>query len=163
MKVALIGLGMVSGTYADAIRNSAAVDLTHVAARAPESQDAFLAAHPDLCAQPATVDQIANSTVDFVVLATPPNARIEIVERLAQAGKPILMEKPIERSLQNATALVQTCADAGVPLGIMLQHRARPIVADLRRVMETLGPLHMVEVSVPWWRDQAYYDEPGRA
>ena len=24
------------------------------------------------------------------------------------------------------------------------------------------APLHTVEVAVPWWRPQSYYDEPGR-
>ena len=49
-----------------------------------------------------------------------------------------------------------------MPLGIVLQHRARPGVEDLRAMLPRLGALRMVEVHVPWWRPQAYYDEPGR-
>ncbi len=26
----------------------------------------------------------------------------------------------------------------------------------------TLGRLGLAEIAVPWWRDQSYYDEPGR-
>lgn len=164
MRAALIGLGMVSRTYGDAIRNSAAVSLTSVHARSAASRRAFLDQWPDLGAkEAASVAEIAaDRYVDFVILTTPPNARAEIVADLVQARKPILMEKPVERTFAAAEALVTTCEEAGVPLGIVLQHRARPIVADLRDRMADLGPLRMAEVSVPWWRDQAYYDAPGR-
>lgn len=163
MKCALIGLGMVSKTYGDALRNSDSVSLALVHARSPESRAAFLNDWPDLGAQAAeSVEEIAASDVDFVILTTPPNARAGIVETLSAAGKPILMEKPVERTSSQATALVEQCEGRGVPLGIVLQHRARPIVAELHRVMENLGALRAVEVNIPWWRPQAYYDEPGR-
>ena len=111
----------------------------------------------------ASVDEIAgNAAIDFAIITTPPNARAEIVSALVAAGKPILMEKPVERTLAAATGLVEMCEAANVPLGIVLQHRARPVVADLRAAMPALGPLRAVEVNVPWWRPQAYYDEPGR-
>ncbi len=163
MKCALIGLGMVSKTYADAIRNSQSVDLSLVHARSADSRRAFLDAFPGLGAQEATsVEEIAASDVDFVIVTTPPNARDAIVRTLVAAGKPILMEKPVERTLEAATALVTLCEEGGVPLGIVLQHRARLVVADLRVRLDALGPLHMVEVNIPWWRPQAYYEEPGR-
>ena len=164
MKVALIGLGMVSGTFADAIRNTDKVTLGPVFARREESRAAFLAAHSDLGAVAAgSVEEIAaDASVDFVIVTTPPDARVEIVETLAHAGKPILMEKPIERNLAAATSIVETCETAGVPLGITLQHRARPEVAEFQARREALGPLISVENNVPWWRPQSYYDEPGR-
>ncbi len=163
MRAALIGLGMVSKTYGDAIQNSDAVSLDLVYARTPNARAAFLNDWPDLGAKAAdSLEMIAASDVDFVVVTTPPNARAEIVEVMAKAGKPILMEKPVERTLAKATALVEHCEAANVPLGIVLQHRARPVVADLKRIVPDLGTLRMVEVTVPWWRDQAYYDEPGR-
>jgi predicted dehydrogenase len=163
MRVALIGLGMVSRTYADAIRNSDAVELAGVCARSEASRETFLSANADLAAVAMTVEEIAaDPGIGFAILTTPPNARAEIVGKLAAAGKPILMEKPVERTLAGATRLVELCEAKGVPLGIVLQHRARPVVAELRRVMGDLGPLMAAEVSVPWWRPQAYYDEPGR-
>ncbi|WP_418593493.1 Gfo/Idh/MocA family protein [Ponticoccus sp. (in: a-proteobacteria)] len=163
MKCALIGLGMVSKTYADAIRNSKGIDLSLVHARSADSRRAFLNAFPDLGAREATcVEETAASDVDFVIVTTPPNARETIVRALVAAGKPILMEKPVERTLAAATGLVTLCEEGGVPLGIVLQHRARPVVADLRARLDALGPLHMVEANIPWWRPQAYYDEPGR-
>ena len=163
MKAALIGLGMVSRTYADAFRNSDAVELAGVCARSEASRETFLAANADLGARAMTVEEIAaDPSIGFAILTTPPNARAEIVGRLAAAGKPILMEKPVERTLGGATRLVELCEGRGVPLGIVLQHRARPVVAELRGILPDLGPLLAAEVSVPWWRPQSYYDAPGR-
>lgn len=163
MKCAMIGLGMVSGTYAQAISNSADITLDLLYARTSDSRDAFIQHWPDLGARAAQdIDEIIASDADFVIVTTPPNARLDIVERLASAGKPILMEKPVERNLQNARDLVGIFAKHDVPLGIMLQHRVRPVVDQLRRLLDDLGEIHVVEVSVPWWRDQTYYDVPGR-
>ena len=163
MRAALIGLGMVSRTYADVFRTSDKVTLAAVCARSAESREAFLSANPDLGAVAMTVDEIAaDPGVDFAILTTPPNARAEIVGKLAAAGKPILMEKPVERNVAGATRLVELCEAKGVPLGIVLQHRARPVVSELRHVMSGLGPLRAAEVNVPWWRPQSYYDAPGR-
>ncbi len=163
MKAALIGLGMVSKTYGDAFQNCKTVALSLVHARSATSQQAFLDAWPDLGAKAAnSVAEIAASDVDFVIITTPPNVRHSLMDPLTAAGKPILLEKPVERTLAAATDLVELCEARNIPLGIVLQHRFRPIVADMHRVAATLGPLHAVECHVPWWRPQSYYDELGR-
>lgn len=164
MRAALIGLGMVAPTYGEAIRNSDKVTLGKVFARTPGSRSAFLDKFPGLGAEAAeSVEEIAaDPDIDFAILATPPNARIDPIHALVEAGKPVLMEKPVERTLKAATVVVEYCETKGVPLGIVLQHRARPVVAELRERMDDLGPLVSAEVSVPWWRPQSYYDQPGR-
>ena len=164
MRAGLVGLGMVSSTYGDAFRNSEKVGLARVWSPSEASRSRFLDKFPDLGARASSsLKEMADDPrIDFVIVATPPNARIDTLHTLAAARKPILMEKPVERTLKAATVLVDYCEAKGVPLGIVLQHRARPVVAELRRRLKDLGPLMSVEVSVPWWRAQSYYDEPGR-
>ncbi len=155
---------MVSGTYGAAIRASKRVRLETVYAPSLISQEKFLCSYPDVCARTSkSVQDIADDPdVDFAIVATPPNARRDIIECLAAAGKPILMEKPVERTYDTALALVEMCEALNVPLGIVLQHRARPAAKTLHAHMPELGPLIAIEVAVPWWRPQAYYDEAGR-
>lgn len=170
MGTALIGLGMVGGTYADALNNLAPeVVLKGVHARSADSRQAFLTAQADKlppdCRSYGSIEEIANDPdLDFVILATPPNARRAIVRTLAAAGKPILMEKPLERSLPAAIEICEICEQAGVPLGIVLQHRMRPSAQRLYPIVASgeLGTLAAVEARIPWWRAQSYYDEPGR-
>ena len=168
--VALIGLGMVAGTFVDALeRLSDTITVRGVYARNPDRRRKFMTDFaeklPADCVSYGSVDEIAkDGAVDFVILATPPNARKEIVKTLAGAGKPILMEKPVERNWDAAKELCDTCEDKGVSLGIVLQHRMRPAAQKLTGLIASgeLGKLHAVEVRSAWWRPQSYYDEPGR-
>lgn len=101
---------------------------------------------------------------EAVLLLTPPDARAELVERCAAAGRHILMEKPVERTTAAATRLVERCEAAGVTLGIVFQLRFRESSERLRRLLAdgALGEPAVVDLAVPWWRPQAYYDAPGR-
>jgi predicted dehydrogenase len=49
-------------------------------------------------------------------------------------------------------------------VGVVLQHRFRPASLRLRAAIEAgeLGTITAAWMLVPWWRPQAYYDEPGR-
>ncbi|MEM9344720.1 MAG: Gfo/Idh/MocA family oxidoreductase [Pseudomonadota bacterium] len=159
-RAALIGTGMVSDTFADALRHSTTVTLAGVMARSEASARAFLNRNPSDVRIYASAEEIATDpAVDFVILATPPDARGAFVEAFSGAGKPILMEKPVERTLAAARALADT---AKVPIGVVLQHRARPSARALAERASGLGALRAVEVTVPWWRPQSYYDVPGR-
>ncbi len=132
------------------------------------SAEAFVERHRDEAprCRPAdgVADVVADPEIDMIIVATPPDARVAVVDAAATAGLPILVEKPLERSLAAATEIVETCASASVPLGVMLQHRASRAATALRRWQagDELGELLAVEIAVPWWRPQRYYDETGR-
>jgi predicted dehydrogenase len=89
---------------------------------------------------------------------------VELVEALAAKGKHILMEKPVERTTAAATRIVERCAEAKVHLGMVFQHRYREASLALRARLAAgaLGDLCSVQLGVPWWRPQSYYDAPGR-
>lgn len=167
MRVALIGLGMVADMLAKAMRATGGkVRLAGVYSRDPARTADFAARQPGN--QPRTFTSITeiatDPDIDFAIVATPPDARQDIVKCLAGAGKAILVEKPVERTLANAAAIVACCQQAGVPLGVILQHRMRPAARHLKHLLASgaLGRIAAVEVTVPWWRDQTYYDGVGR-
>ncbi|MGQ2917871.1 Gfo/Idh/MocA family protein [Rhizobium oryzihabitans] len=112
-----------------------------------------------------SIEEVADDPeVDFAIVATPPNARASVVQPLVRAGKHILLEKPVARGTVEADELVAFCRRAGVTLGIVFQHRMRAASRKAKELVAsgTLGALGVCEISVPWWRTQAYYDEPGR-
>ncbi len=102
--------------------------------------------------------------IEFAIVATPPNVRVDLISALAKAGKHILLEKPVARSLSEAEQVVRICHDAGVTLGVLFQHRMRaPSLAAMRFIETgTLGKLGHVEIAVPLWRPQSYCNELGR-
>lgn len=85
--------------------------------------------------------------------------RAGIIAQLAQAGKHILLEKPVGRTTAEAEEVVNICEAAGVTLGALFQHRVRApslAAADLiagAAAEDDLGALGLVEIHVPLWRD----------
>lgn len=155
---------MVAGTHVAACREAESVELSAVWGRDAEKARAFASDH-GVARVHDSLDALAGDPdLDFVIVATPPDARMEIIEALAAAGKPILLEKPVERDLSAARRIVKTCREAEVPLGVVFQHRARKASTALKRAIDDgkLGRITNVEIRVPWWREQSYYDADGR-
>jgi predicted dehydrogenase len=103
---------------------------------------------------------LEDRSVDAVLVLTPPNTHLELVERCAAAGKHVLLEKPLEVSTAKAERLVKACEN--VKLGVVLQHRFRPAAEKLHELLPRLGKLVSASVAIPNWRPQSYYDQPGR-
>ncbi len=165
--VALIGAGMIAKTHVKALSGARDVaQLKAIVSRHPDRArplaEHYVGEAPTFTANLSTIT--ADPAIQMVIVATPPSVRHSIIEPLAKAGKHILLEKPIGRTLQETEEIIDICERAGVTLGIVFQHRMRaPSVAATDLIaMGALGQLGLVEISVPIWRDQSYYDELGR-
>ncbi|MGI3183895.1 Gfo/Idh/MocA family protein [Nioella aestuarii] len=164
-KAVLIGAGMVARTHVAACLAASGVALHGVQSRSADRAEALAAASGHPIRLYTDLQSVASDTeVDFAIVLTPPNARAEIIRPLAQAGKHILLEKPMGRDANEARQVVAICQEAGVRLGVVFQHRMRAASIKAAELVAGggLGALGLVEIAVPWWRDQAYYDEPGR-
>ena len=75
-----------------------------------------------------------------------------------------MLEKPLEVSTTRAEQLVAACHDAGVTLGVVLQHRFKPAAERLAAILRAglLGQIVNCSTTIRLWRPQSYYDEPGR-
>src|SRR5450432_1142641 len=59
---------------------------------------------------------IHDPEVDAVYIATPPDTHASYTEAVAQARKPVYVEKPMARTLAECEAMNAACEKAGVPL-----------------------------------------------
>ncbi len=161
----IIGTGMGATPHAAALNDlRGRVDVRGVFSRTAEKRAAFAEKHgfPVADSLEALLD---DPGVDGLLIITPPNARRGLVDAAVRAGKHILMEKPVERTLAAASDIVATCERAGVTLGIVFQQRFREGALALRELVYSgrLGRIAAVQLVVPWWRpQQGYYDRPGR-
>ena len=162
--LAVVGTGMAAKPHALALKDLEDVlEVRGVYSRSHEARSKFCEVYNfpearDLC------ELAQDSGVDALLLITPPDARSEIVSLFASQGKHILSEKPLERTVENAEDIVKTCRKANVSLGVVFQHRFRlasEILLD-KLSRGIFGAIHLIRAEVPWWRDQEYYDEPGR-
>ena len=109
-------------------------------------------------------DVLDDPRVGAVLVLTPPGAHLDVARQAADAGKHVLVEKPLERDLRRACELVAHCEARGVRLAVMLQHRMRSGALRLAQLLRdgALGTITSAAMQVRWWRPQSYYDEPGR-
>lgn len=164
--VALIGAGMIAQSHIKGLSATSLARLDVVVSRSP-AKAAHLAQFYSGPAPLFTSDMskvTENPDIQVVIVATPPSVRIDLISELAQAGKHILLEKPVARTVKEAETVVDICEQAGVSLGVLFQHRMRaPSIAAAGYVAGgSLGALGHVEIAVPLWRDQSYYDSLGR-
>ena len=162
--LAVVGVGMAAKPHALALKDlENLIDVRGVYSRSNDARSAFCTQYGFPNA--GDVQNLARDpTVDALLLITPPNARSELISLFANEGKHILTEKPLERTTKAAEDIVNVCAASGVSLGVVFQHRFRAASETLARIVGggELGAIRVVRAEVPWWRDQKYYDEPGR-
>ena len=164
-RVAIVGLGMVAGLHVQAVNSLNGFEVYGVFSRnylrTKEFAKSFAA---KAIAFKKFSDLCNDKNVDLVLLLTPPNARLDYVEALAKAGKPLIVEKPLERDFYRAQNIVEQGKIHNIPIGVFLQHRKRPSIEVLKKLIDEkrLGKVATVEVRIPWWREQHYYDQDGR-
>ncbi|MEM8554538.1 MAG: Gfo/Idh/MocA family oxidoreductase [Pseudomonadota bacterium] len=162
LRLGVIGAGMGAKPHGRALADLRdRVEVTGVFSRTSERRETFAAEHGFPVA--AVLNDLIDDS-DAILLLTPPVARTDILTACAEAGKHVLCEKPLERTAEAAGAIVETFDAKGLKLGVVFQHRYRHGSRVLARMIGNgdMGAILAVEAQVPWWRDQSYYDEPGR-
>jgi predicted dehydrogenase len=162
--LAVIGLGSALAPHAKAILDlSDRARVVHAVARSGDRRRSV----EEQYGFPTSGDMataIADPRVDAVMILTPTNTHLEIARAAFSAGKHVLCEKPLDTTLERAEHLVEAGRRADRRLAMMLQLRFRAASQRLKTLLQTeaLGEVQAATMTVPWWRPQSYYDEPGR-
>lgn len=79
--------------------------------------------------------------LDYVTLTTPPFVRKEVVVAAAEAGKHVLVEKPLALNLKEADEMISAVEKAGVNLSTGFQLRFQPTYGKVKELIEdgTIG------------------------
>jgi len=163
-RIALIGLGMAVTPHAKSLLDlEDRVEVAWAMSPSAARRDAFSSRFPFPTGDSLS-GIIEDRSITAVAVLTPPNTHLEIATELAKADKHILLEKPLDISTARAEQLVAACRDAGVTLGVVLQHRFKPAAERLAAILRAgaLGEIVNCSTSIRLWRPQSYYDEPGR-
>lgn len=157
IRFGLVGCGAIYPTHADALGCIDGASLAGVYDAVPEwakgASDRYgvpaLSSLEDLCA-----------AVDAVAVCVPSGLHAEVALACARMGKHVLVEKPIDTTLEKANAMIDGCRAAGVKLGVVSQHRFSRQIRRLRDALRggELGPVLEGDASVKWYRTQQYYD-----
>lgn len=164
LRIGVVGAGLGAAPHFKSLLELAdQVDVAWLHVRQPER---LTPSALPLCAKVTGryEDLLEDPLLQGLLILTPPNTHLDLVQRAASAGKHVLLEKPLEVSLTRAEELVAVCEQHQVRLAVMLQHRMRESSQALATLIAggELGELTGASCSMRWWRPQSYYDEPGR-
>jgi len=156
---AIVGAGMIAQYHTQAIAQTPGARLVAVcradAARAAETEARF-----GVPCETSYAALLARRDVEVVCICTPSGLHAEQTLSAALAGKHVMVEKPIALTLADADAMIHTCRQSKVLLGVALQRRTDPGFAAAQSAIASgaLGRLILGCVTVPYLRTQGYYE-----
>lgn len=143
-RLALAGAGGWGRNVARSLRRLRGADLHTVCDRDRSSLDKLDDLGPETVRAEDFVRVLRDREVDAVIVATPPHTHHELAARALEAGKDVLVEKPLATRVADAEDLVGLAARNGRVLMVghlLLYH---PAVRRLRALVERgdLGEIH---------------------
>ncbi|WP_028391213.1 Gfo/Idh/MocA family protein [Bacillus cihuensis] len=79
---------------------------------------------------------INDPDVDAVYIATPPSSHKEYTIKVAKAGKPVYVEKPMALNFAECNEMIAVCKAARVPLYVAYYRRALPRFVKIKELLE---------------------------
>jgi predicted dehydrogenase len=137
MRVGLIGAGLQGRRRAPTIQSSLGTELVVISCDYSESIQSMTLAKTFGCE--STVgweDVIKRDDLDAIVICTPPHLHAKIGIAAMQAGKHVLCEKPLARTIEEAEAMVNTAQANNVRLKCGLNHRFHPAIQKAKQLLD---------------------------
>jgi UDP-N-acetyl-2-amino-2-deoxyglucuronate dehydrogenase len=158
LNFAIIGVGNIAPVHAAAIQATPGARLTAVATRNQQSGRTFALEHGAEWHGDYR-ELLARQDVDVVTLATPHDLHLPMTLDAASAGKHVLVEKPMARTVAECDEMIAACERSGVALAVTFQGRFEILAAKLRTLVASgrLGRLLWSSANLVWYRDEAYY------
>jgi len=119
------------------LRDSLLVEPFAIASRDKAKADKAAAAWAFSKAYGSYEALLADEAVDFVYIPLPNHLHLEYIKKSADAGKPILCEKPLGLNAREAREAADYCADRGVPLMEAFMYRFHPQWRRARALVES--------------------------
>ena len=155
----IVGCGMIANFHAKAIADIRGAKLVACYDSFPKSADRL--SRETGCTPYNDLNKmLADPAVDIVTICTPSGAHMEPAVAAAKAGKHVIVEKPLEITLNRCDKIIAECKKAGVVLSAIFPSRFHESSKLMRKAVEQgrFGKLTMGDSYVKWFRTQEYYD-----
>lgn len=155
----IIGCGMIAGFHAKAISDIEGAEVVACFDTFADSADRF-AKENNCKAYHDLNDMLADDSVQVVTICTPSGAHLDPAVAAAEAGKHIIVEKPLEITLDRCDKIIAACEKAGVVCSTIFPSRFHDSSRLMKQAIEggRFGKLTIGDAYVKWFRTQEYYD-----
>ena len=132
IRIAMIGAGFIGGLFAESAGDVAGVELAGVHTPNPAEADAFAERYgiPRVYRDLAAL--AADDSIDAVYVASPNSVHAEQAIQMLQAGKHVLVEKPMGLNAAQATAMIEAAHRSGRLLMEAYRAAFEPNIVALR-------------------------------
>ncbi len=156
--VAVIGCGTIGEFHVRAIREIPHARLVGVSTE-PAGRALEVAAREGCLGTGDYRELLRNPDVEIVAVATPSGSHGKISLEALDAGKHVLVEKPMAMTPEEASQVIRRAGERGLTLGVVSQRRFEEQHRAIRRALDEgrLGRLLVVESACPFYRGQEYY------
>jgi len=113
----------------------------------------------------ADLDEVlADPSIQLIDVCLPPHLHFPITLKAHAAGKDVVCEKPLVRSLEEANTLLESVKTTGRSIFPVFQYRFGPAMRQLRALIDAglAGKAYVASSEVHWNRGKGYYDIPWR-
>lgn len=155
----IVGTGTIGAFHARAIQSVAGARLVGACDTNPQSLAAFRKNFP--VNGYADVKALADDPdISIVAIGTPSALHVEPALAAIAAGKHVIIEKPLDVSLERCDRIIEAAEKAGVIAACVFQNRFIAGAQVLKQAIDTgrFGRLTLGDAYVKWWRTQDYYD-----
>jgi UDP-N-acetyl-2-amino-2-deoxyglucuronate dehydrogenase len=156
---AIIGTGMIANFHARALADCHEAKLIGCSSRNSGKAKEFSEKHR-CAAFPSLEEALAHPEVHAVTICTPSGAHLEPALAAAKAGKHVIVEKPLEVTVERCDQIISACRTANVTLGVTFQSRFHRSAQLMKQAVDQgrFGKLTLGDAYVKWFRTQEYYD-----
>jgi predicted dehydrogenase len=163
VRLAAVGLGWWGAELAAGAQRSGQARVVTCFARTPEARQSF-AERFDCRAEASFEAVLDDGEVEGVLIATPHSTHTAMIVAAAEAGKHVLVEKPLTLSVADARTAIDATTRAGVVLQVGHHRRRLAATRALHRLVAggELGQVHLLEANFclpssldpkPGWRE----------
>jgi UDP-N-acetyl-2-amino-2-deoxyglucuronate dehydrogenase len=161
---AIVGCGLIARFHARALQDVPAARVVALVSRNPANAGKLNDELGLNCALATDLGAVlARPDVDVVIVTTPSGAHREPALAAANAGKHVVVEKPLEITTERCDQIIAACDRNGVKLCTIFPSRFGDAMQTLKAAVAAgrFGRLTLAETTCKWWRSQSYYDEGG--
>ena len=157
-QIAVVGFGLVGRRHAEVVRRAPEMILSAVVEPCQEGRAAAIAL--DVPVYASLEEMLSTSKPDGVVLATPTPLHLEQGLTCISSGCPVLIEKPIAVTSEDARQLTSAADKAGVPLLVGHHRRHNGMVKAAKQALmdRAVGDIRAIQATCWFYKPDHYFD-----
>lgn len=160
LQFGIVGCGMIARYHAQAIQQTPRCTLLGACSKTYASTEKFVQEVP--CTPfPSYEEMLSQPDLDVVVICTSSGEHFHQAKEALEAGKHVIVEKPMCLTMEDADALVELDKQYPQTVCVISQSRFSDAAQTIKAAMDagSFGKMVSASLMMRYYRSQAYYDQ----